>query len=192
MKTIDISPDVMAARVARYRDLEPIPIQQDDDIPQAASDLVYARELLSVIGLEGDNADTPINAAAPITGAAGMTITLARCPPGQGPSLHAHDQTYETFTVLQGKFEVTWNDNGDERLELEKFDTISVPPKVARAFRNIGDEEGILQVVITGGVHDMNDIDFVPAVGAKLDDHGVRDRFEGVGLSFTAAKDAAE
>jgi quercetin dioxygenase-like cupin family protein len=187
MKTIRISAAEMQKRIARFAKLEPLPIQQGD-IPLAARDVVYSRKLLSVIGLE--DAHTPINAGAPIKGAAGMTLTLAVCPPGQGPALHAHRQTYETFTVLQGRFEVSWNDDGSERAVLERFDTVSFPPGVCRAFRNIGDGEGILQVIITGGVHDMTDIDFsedakrrIEAVGA-----GLSREFEKAGFSFTAGK----
>ena len=186
MKTVRISKSEMAKRVARFKALQPLPIQQSD-IPLAARDVVYARKLLSVIGLEQDGG-TPINAGAPIRGAAGMTMTLAICPPGQGPGLHAHRQTYETFTVLKGRFEVTWNDDGSEREVLELFDTVSFPPGVCRAFRNIGGEEGILQVIITGGVHDMGDIDFshdarrdIEAVGA-----GLSAEFEKAGFTFTA------
>ena len=187
MKTITISQADMQKRIARYRGLKPLPIQQSA-IPQAARDVVYSRKLLSVIGLE--DAATPINVGAPIVGAAGMTMTLALCPPGQGPGLHAHRQTYETFTVLKGKFEVTWNDDGSGREVLELFDTVSFPPGVCRAFRNIGDGEGILQVIITGGVHDMTDIDFsadakekIEAVGA-----GLSKEFEKAGFSFTAGQ----
>jgi quercetin dioxygenase-like cupin family protein len=186
MKTLRISKSEMAKRIARFSALKPLPIQQSD-IPLAARDVVYARKLLSVIGLEQDGG-TPINAGAPIRGAAGMTLTLAVCPPGQGPGLHAHRQTYETFTVLKGRFEVTWNDDGSEREVLELFDTVSFPPGVCRAFRNIGDQEGILQVIITGGVHDMGDIDFshharrhIEAVGP-----GLSAQFEKAGFTFTA------
>ena len=185
MKTIALSQEEMQKRIARYRDLKPLPIQQSA-IPLPARDVVYARKLLSVIGLA--DAATPINVGAPIVGAAGMTMTLAVCPPGQGPGLHAHRQTYETFTVLKGRFEVTWNDDGSGREVLELFDTVSFPPGVCRAFRNIGIEEGILQVIITGGVHDMTDIDFsadakrrIEAVGA-----GLAQEFEKAGFTFTA------
>ncbi|MDE0060377.1 MAG: cupin domain-containing protein [Defluviicoccus sp.] len=192
MKTIEITPEKMEGRISRYSALEPLPIQQDPEIPQEANDVVYARKLLSVIGLGGDM-ETPVNAGAPIVDAAGMTMTIAVCPPGQGPSLHAHLQTYETFTVLKGRFEVTWNDDGSGRAELGEFDTISVPPKVNRAFRNIGDEEGVLQVLITGGVHDMTDIDLAPSSAVKLDaiKPGVKEKFTAKGLTFTAHKDAA-
>ena len=128
MKTIALSQHEMQKRIARFRDLKPLPIQQSE-IPLAARDVVYSRKLLSVIGLE--DAQTPINVGAPIRGAAGMTMTLAVCPPGQGPGLHAHRQTYETFTVLKGRFEVTWNDDGSERAVLELFDTVSFPPACA-------------------------------------------------------------
>ena len=185
MKTIRISKSEMAKRIARYARLEPLPIQQSE-IPLAARDVVYARKLLSVIGLE--DAKTPINAGAPIVGAAGMTMTLAVCPPGQGPGLHAHRRTYETFTVLKGRFEVTWNDDGSEREVLELFDTVSFPPGVCRAFRNIGEGEGILQVIITGGVHDMADIDFSQAAKRRIDSvgRGLSAEFEKAGFTFTA------
>ena len=120
-----------------------------------------------------------------------MTMAHAVCPPGNGPSLHSHRQTYETFTVLKGRFEITWNDDGENRLELGLFDTISVPPEVCRAFRNISDEEGILQVLISGGVHDMSDIDFPEAIADKLSTFGdgVLQQFEERGLTFTAGQE---
>lgn len=193
MKTIEISQEEMASRISRFKHLKPLPIQQDPEIPQEAKDLVYARSLMSVIGLETE-ADTPINSLAPIIGAGGMTMTHAICPPGQGPSLHAHHKTYETFTVLKGRFEFSWNDDGGASVVLEPFDTISIPPKVNRRFRNVGAEDGILQVLITGGVHDMTDIDIAPSVADKLDalGDGVRAKFAAKGLTFTAHKDAAE
>jgi quercetin dioxygenase-like cupin family protein len=180
-----ISAEEMAKRVSRFASLKPLPVQASNQVPQAARDVVYARQLLSVIGLEG-TAKTPINSAAPIVGAAGMTMTIARCPAGQGPGLHNHKDTFETFTVLEGRFEVRWNDQGENRLELERFDTISIPPGVYRAFRNIGDSEGLLQVLITGGVHDMNDIAFSAQAAQQIDavSDSARSVFEGLGFRF--------
>ena len=190
MQTIDISPSEMARRVARYAELDPLEVQKNKNLPQEAADIVWARKLLSVVGLEKD-ADTPINAAAPIKGAAGITITLAQCPPGTGPSLHAHQQTFATFTVMKGRFEVYWNDTGENSLELDIYDPISIPPGVCRGFTNISDEEGLLQVIISGGVHDMNDIDFATVCGEKIDAirPGLKQEFEKTGLTFTAGKD---
>ncbi len=189
MRTIDISPSEMARRVARYAELAPLEVQKNTNLPQEAADIVWARKLLSVVGLEKD-ADTPINSAAPIKGAAGITVSLAQCPPGTGPSLHAHQQTFETFTVMKGRFEVYWNDAGENRLELDLYDTVSVPPGVCRGFTNISDEEGLLQVIISGGVHDMNDIDFATVCGDRIDAirPGLKQEFEKTGLTFTAGK----
>jgi len=189
MRTIEISPAEMSARVSRFSELEPLEAQKNTDIPVEAADIVWARKLLSVIGLDQD-VDTPINANAPITGAGGITMTLAACPPGTGPSLHSHRETHETFTVLQGRFEVFWNDDGAERLELGRFDTIAVPPGVCRGFRNIGEDEGILQVIISGGVHDLNDIDFAPKCADEIETikPGLLKTFEDTGLTFTASK----
>jgi quercetin dioxygenase-like cupin family protein len=186
-----ISTEEMARRVSRFQQLRPLPVQASDRAPQAARDVVYARELLSVIGLEG-TAKSPINTSAPIIGAAGMTMTLARCPAGQGPGLHNHKDTFETFTVLEGRFEVCWNDQGQDRLELERFDTISIPPGVYRSFRNIGDTEGLLQVIITGGVHDMNDIAFSAQAARQIDAVSPQARavFEDLGFRFASSTEA--
>jgi quercetin dioxygenase-like cupin family protein len=186
MKTIRISREDMEKRIARFEALRPLPIQ-NASIPEKARDVVYSRKLLSVIGLE---TSTPINAEAPIRGAAGMTMTLAVCPPGQGPGLHAHRQTFETFTVLAGEFEVSWNDDGDESATLRQFDTISFPPGVCRAFRNVGAAEGILQVIITGGVHDMTDIAFSQKAKQEIEAvrPGLAAEFENAGFTFDAAE----
>jgi quercetin dioxygenase-like cupin family protein len=188
MKTIQISLDEMQKRIARFRSLKPLPIQ-NPSIPEKARDVIYSRKLLSVIGLE-ENAQTPINAQAPIRGAAGMTVTLAVCPPGQGPGLHSHRQTYETFTVMKGRFEVSWNDDGSGRAVLDLYDTVSFPPGVCRAFRNIGDDEGILQVIITGGVHDMTDIAFSERAKQEIEAvrPGLAAEFEKAGFTFTAGR----
>jgi quercetin dioxygenase-like cupin family protein len=188
MKTITLSQKDMEARIARYEELKPLPIQ-NPSIPEEARDVVYSRTLLSVIGLD-TQADTPINAGAPIVGAAGMTMTLAVCPPGQGPGLHSHRKTYETFTVMKGRFEVRWNDDGSESAVLELYDTISFPPGVCRSFHNIGTDEGILQVIITGGVHDMSDIDFAPEAKRQIEAvrPGLAAEFEKVGFTFTAGR----
>lgn len=187
METIEITPEEMQTRIARYDALAPLKNQQDTRFPVNALDVVYARELLPVVGLE-DASPTGITDDSPIHGAGGMTITLARCPPGQGPGLHSHRQTYETFTVMKGRFEIFWGDAGEHTAEIGLYDTISVPPGVCRGFRNISDDEGLLQVIITGGVHDMNDIDFRPEIGETVRElsPALLEKMESDGMTFTA------
>ncbi len=190
MRTIEISSQEMQRRVAHYDKLESLEAQKNMDIPVEAADIVWARKLLSVIGLD-EGLKTPINSSAPIIGAGGITITLAACPPGTGPSLHAHQSTFETFTVMKGRFKVYWNDDGTEEIELGLYDTISVPPCVCRGFTNISDEEGLLQVIISGGIHDLNDIDFSSKAAKQIEtiQKGLTKVFEETGLTFTARKD---
>ena len=190
MKTINMTPEAMEARLARFKDLSPMASQRNPKIPQKAADMIWARKLMPVITY-GEDVPSPFGSAAPISGAGGMSITVAACPPGTGPGLHAHHKTYETFTVLRGRFEVTWGDAGEHGVVLDQFDTISVPPGVCRAFTNVSDGEGVLQVIITGGVHDMEDIAFPPAVAEQLDrtGPGVLDEFKKTGLTFDAGVD---
>src|SRR5262249_34206362 len=151
-----------------------------------ARDVVYARKLLSVIGLESE---TPINSGAPIVGAAGMTMTLAGCPPGQGPGVHAHPRTPQTFPALHGGVEASGDRDGGHRARLRRFDTVSFPPGVCRAFRNVGRGQGILQVIITGGVHDMSDIAFSRQAKRRIEAvrPGLTRSFEKAGFRFDAA-----
>ena len=187
MKTTQLTPEAMEARLARFKDLTPMDSQRNPKIPQQAADMIWARKLMPVITFGGD-APSPFGTAAPISGAGGMSIIVAACPPGTGPGLHAHHKTYETFTVLQGRFEITWGDAGEHSVMLDKFDTVSVPPGVCRAFTNISDGEGVLQVIITGGVHDIDDIAFPPALAEQLDrtGPGVLDEIKKTGLTFDA------
>ena len=48
-------------------------------------------------------------------------------------------------------------------------------------------------MLITGGVHDMTDIDLAPSSAVKLDaiKPGVREKFEAKGLTFTASREEA-
>lgn len=191
MKTKTINKQEMMKRVSFFKKLKPLPIQLDKNIPQEGMDIVYARELLSIIGLDGDINKTPINKNAPITGASGITMTIAKCPPGQGPGLHNHQATFETFTVLKGEFLISWNDDGSEELIIKKFDTISIPPGVCRSFKNISTQDGLLQVIISGGIHDMSDIAFTRDAKNKMEKikPNLSKHFESIGFKFNAGSD---
>lgn len=176
---------IIKERVSRFDELDVIAGQKNHDMPLEVADIIWSRQLLPVITL-GEEASTPFGTRAPITNAAGMTMTLAVCPPGIGPSSHNHRQTFETFTVMQGRFEFFLGAESEESVILDKFDTISVPPGIYREFRNISEEDGILQVIITGGVHDMNDIYFPRQTAEKIATHGKNylEYFKELGLEF--------
>ena len=62
---------------------------------------------------------------------------------------------------------------------------------MCRCFTNIGEDEGILQVLVTGGVHDMQDIAFPPSVAEQIDrtGPGVLDEIKETGLAFDAGRE---
>ena len=176
--TVDLDHTVVD-RIARFAELQPLPHLASSGLPQEALDLLYARTILPVIT---DAQDTVVAAGAPIAGGGGMTMGFAWCPPGQGPGLHRHSSTYETFVVLDGVFEYVWGRDGDHAAVLGRFDVISFPPGVYRAFSAIGDTPGLLLALITGG--DQDDIVNAQAVGRALDALGCREGAEAIGFRF--------
>ena len=186
MATVNLGRQELERRIARFDKLQPMSTANDlAAVPQEAYDIVFARKLMPVV-LE--KTESPFGTVAPIYGAAGLSMWISVCPPGQGAALHSHDKTYETFTVLEGSFEFRLNDNGHETVRLNKWDTLSCPPGVCRGFRNVHGHDSVLLTVITGGVHDRDDVSLPPSVAAELNTigPGIAAAFEKVGLRFDA------
>ena len=186
MKTVQMTKEEVKQRTARFDKLQAMSTLKDNPVvSEAARDIFLARKIMPIVLEQTQNA---FGSVAAIYGAAGLTMNISVCPPGQGPGLHAHHKTFETFFVLQGKFEFSVNDDGAEKVVLKQWDTLSVPPGVCRGFRNIDSKDSTLMTVITGGVHDRNDISLPPAIGAAIDAHGpgVLDEVKKIGLTFDA------
>ena len=187
MKTVQMTNAEVVQRTARFDKLQAMSTLKDNPkVPEAARDVFLARKIMPILLEQTQNA---FGSVAAIYGAAGLTMNISVCPPGQGPGLHAHHKTFETFFVLQGAFEFYVNDDAGEKVILNQWDTLSVPPGVCRGFRNIvPDKESVLLTVITGGVHDRNDISLPPSIGERLDAFGpgVLDEVKKIGLTFDA------
>ncbi len=113
--------DEMEARVARFRNLKPTDDYVDAAIPGCE------RTTLRVLGQQPH---------APLA-AEGFHMNLVCCEPGKSAPLHNH-LTQEVFVALTGRWEVFWGPQGERKLSLEPWDTVSVPPGVSRGFRNVG------------------------------------------------------
>ncbi|WFU50276.1 cupin domain-containing protein [Sinorhizobium terangae] len=79
-------------------------------------------------------------------GALGMLEAIV--PPGEGPPLHVHEREDEFFRVLSGCFGF-WC--AGDYVELAEGGCIALPRGVPHRFRNIGETEGCLMVVVTPG-----------------------------------------
>jgi len=190
MKTKTILPADMELHIARYNDLTPNKSRTAANIPPEAREMMTARETKTVIAYEGAK-DTPWGDG-PIAGPKSFAVVIAECGPGNGPGLHVHQDTTETFTCIKGKFCIEWGDKGEYSTELNLFDTISVPPGVMRRFHNISKESGLLYVILQGGDKNLRDVEFPPSMveelSSKFGDNVVNE-LKGVGYSFQAGLD---
>jgi uncharacterized RmlC-like cupin family protein len=197
MKTVTPTPEEMQSRICRYADLVPVKADfaESKGIPAEAYATVAANETFVLMAPEGMNSAT--GEAPPVLGGDGgelFTVNIARCPPGDGPMLHAHQTTHETFFCLNGRFSIKWGDEGEHEIFLDPYDMIAVPPGVVRNFTNVSDEVANLLVFIQGDRDKYQDVEMRPKDGeyiAKRFGRQVLDNLEAAGLRFTAGIDPA-
>lgn len=164
MKTIDIGPDGMDDHIVRFKDLQPKQGRYGElGIPNEAYEMLTAKTLYSLLAPGGAAGSHQFAAAA---GPPGLSITIAECPPGNGPMLHAHMRTHEIFFCLTGKFEVSWGDEGQYSTVLEPHDMVDVPLGVTRDFKNVSDATALLFVIILGG--DQGDVAYTHQIGEQV------------------------
>lgn len=166
MKTIDIGPDGMEPHIVRFGKLAPKKgAFVELGIPNEAYEMLAAKTLYTLMAPAGTDGSF---ANPGIAGPAGLSVSIAECPPGDGPLLHAHTQTHEIFFCLEGRFEISWGDKGQYRTVLEKFDMCNVPLGVMRAFKNVSDTTGRLMTIIQGTA--KGDIAYAPEVGKAVEE----------------------
>jgi quercetin dioxygenase-like cupin family protein len=191
MPTLNPTPEEMDERIVRARTIQPKKrrFEANGGIPAQALEAIAADSIYLYMAPAEGMAASSQNPG--IVGFPGLTVNLCRCPVGQGPDLHSHARTLETFMCLKGQFEVRWGDQGQFTTLLDEHDMISVPPNVMRAFRNTGvTDEAVLLVLIQGAAQDIAaDVQYAPSTGERIErDFGadVRERIEGMGWRFDA------
>lgn len=169
MTTAKPIPEDMAKRIARFKDLKPYKesIMENTGIPAEAVEMVSAKSVYPVMSPEGWEGR---HEAAAIKGKDGLIVSIAECPPGNNPGLHSHSHTVENFFCLNGRFRVSWGENGEYSTELEPLDLISVPAGVYRDFHNISNETARLLVMIQTPEGDVKDeVVYHPHVGKDIE-----------------------
>ena len=179
---VNLTRPQLDARISRYGELREMTTRSVElaGIAQDAVDIIFARKIMPVIL---DDTRNPFGSAAPIVGAARTTMFISMLPPGQGPCLHSHNETYETFFVLEGSIEYRIGDPVEQRLRLDKWDTFSCPPNVYRGFHNVGDTTAVQLTVITGLADGRDDVSMPDSVAREVRDahgEGVLDTFRTV------------
>jgi mannose-6-phosphate isomerase-like protein (cupin superfamily) len=180
----------MSKRIARFHEVVPVKNKHLDEkgIPPDVLEMIMAkttRNVMSPGALPGQLSPKP----AVEGGDAGVfRLGIATCPPDQGPGLHVHYRTHETFIAMTGRWEIQWGDHGEESIMLEHMDLIAVPPRVTRRFINRSDQDAHLMVIIQGQREEFDDVDRVPqtaqAIAAKYG-QGMLDKLQSLGWKFT-------
>ena len=163
--------DEIDARTGRYADLQPMNVPIDREVvTQPAMDVIFARTIMPIIMERTKNAFGDTGA---IYGANGMTMNLSVLPPGQGPCLHAHNATFETFIVLDGSITFHIGEpDAEQHLTLGRWDTFSCPPAVYRGFNNASDiDQAVLLTVINGDPNERDDINVPATITQHLRDN---------------------
>ncbi len=189
-KTWQPTQQEMSTRIARFGKLVSTKARHAEGkgIPAEVLELITARSTFNAMsprGLGGQLApDPPV-----IGGDAGVfRLGFATCPPGNGPGLHVHWKTHETFIALTGKWEIRWGDKGEETTVLEPFDLIAVPPGVTRQFVNISDRDAHLLVIIQGQPGEFDDVGRVPETAQLIEQRfgpEMLEKLQGLGWQFT-------
>jgi uncharacterized RmlC-like cupin family protein len=121
------------------------------------------------------------SAGAPVKGPRGLIVSIAECEPGNGPGLHRHLNTVESFFCLSGRFEIAWGDQGEHTLVLEPFDMIAVPRGENRSFRNISDAVGRLLVMIVPETDQQIDpISYAPSLAKEIENEYGKTALDGL------------
>jgi quercetin dioxygenase-like cupin family protein len=167
----NMTPPEIAARTGRFADLQSMNVPIDrETVPQDAMDVIFARNILPIIMEKTKN---PFGDVGAIYGANGMTMNISLLPPAQGPCLHAHNASHETFIVLDGSITFHIGEPGkEEHLTLGRWDTFSCPPQIYRGFNNASDiDSAVLLTVINGDPNARDDVNVPAAITQHLRDN---------------------
>ena len=134
-----MTPAEMERYVARYKDL-----REDPNAFPGVTSAAARRRICYVI--------SPDNLAGPaaITTPHNFHLSYLESEPGKAPPLHAHPYA-EIFICLKGKYAIAWGDAGENVVELEQYDTFSVPAGVMRKVYNVSDGPGMIIGIYDGG-----------------------------------------
>ena len=75
-----------------------------------------------------------------------FNINFVSCEAKCGIGAHAHDSD-EAFIFLTGRWAVNFGEAGDQEIEMEPFDLITVPPNVMHGVTNLADTESYMLAI---------------------------------------------
>ena len=139
---IDVTPEEMKGRIARFNDLP-----EDREAFVDHADASRRRKICFAI--------SPGNTGGPaaISVPHGFHVVMITAGKGKRPPSHSHPYN-EVFMCLEGKFAIYWGpdaeakgERGEPDLVLNQFDMVSVPPGTMRNFECLTEEPGKLMTI---------------------------------------------
>lgn len=178
--------DMEQRQIARLRNLKPTKhdyARPEIGVPTDAYERVASKNIYLLLApRERKRSFSP----PAVFGAPGLELSIVDCPPGNGPKLHTHEQTRETFMPLTGRYEIIWGDKGEHSTVLDPLDMFAVPPGVFRTFRNVSEHDAKMLVVVQGEKNEvMNDVYYPKDIGEQITSEfgaEVWERFQAIGL----------
>jgi mannose-6-phosphate isomerase-like protein (cupin superfamily) len=160
MKTLRPTQEEMKKRIARFKELKPrsASLQAKTGIPMEVIRMLNPKANYVLMAPDDIPGLLSVNPVVNGGHEGVLRVGIAECAPNDGPGLHVHWKTRETFIALSGKWRINWGDNAEEHVILEPFDMIAVPPKVTRQFINVSDKDAHLLVLIQGKKEDFDDV----------------------------------
>ncbi len=167
---IKMTQDEMVERIARFADQK-----GNDQLMVTQSIPGFQRDIYSIIG-KGVSEDAGTQPG--IVDSEGFNLAYVGAAPDNGSAMHTHNEEVEVFIPISGQWVIYWNEGDDmEEVVLGPMDCISVPAKVMRSFKNVGDTYGHLLVIIGGTENTtvsrpQDVVDAAAAAGLALDKDG--------------------
>ncbi len=182
-----VTPEDMEKRIARFAEMVPYKdaMNAAHGIPPEAMQMMSSDKVFPVMCPEDWEGRSK---SAVVKGAAGLTVTIAECPPGDSSGLHKHTDTVENFFCVEGTFEILWGAHAEHAITLNPLDFISIPAGVYREFRNVGDVLGRLFVAIQSPPGEKRDtVVHAAAAGDLIEERwgpATREAMAGIGVKF--------
>ena len=153
----------MTERIARFNELTPSTLP----FVEGRIDGHKERKNYSIVGpgVAEDNQQS-----VKISKPHGYNLGAVSANPKNGSGLHSHT-TAEVFLIYSGSWRFYWGADGKNEIILSKGDIISMPTNMFRGFENVGNNEGLIFVVL--GNDDPGIITWVPDVLIKARETGL-------------------
>ena len=187
MGSKSLTPEQMEARTARFKKLETYQKQNFEahNIPPGAVEKVTARKVFPVMAPADYQGRS---AGAPVKGPRGLIVSIAECEPHNGPGLHRHLNTVENFFCLSGRFEISWGDEGEHKLDprAERHD-LGPARREPQVLQHLQRGRPALVMIVPETDQQIDPITYAPSLGQEIESEYGKQALEGlqtIGFKF--------